>query len=581
MSTGTGLRRGGKAGRPVSRMPTVAPPTASTRRAGLLRALVSRTLPLLLGLLAALPWALHASVALAGPAVLAPAEAKAEPGEAEPEAVAPDSPRASMTAFMDACRKQDFALAAQWLEPPRRASLEPHEYAERLCAVLQSLAIVDVGALSSDGAGESNDGLARNIDVLTTLRRDDGTDEPVRLSKRTGRTPAWVFDRTVVAQIDAWYGELDDIWFREHLPAFMLRPGPRGLLWWQWLALPGLMLVAWIAGSVLARLLSRVGLRVVDRNLQSFDSARLRRLRTPLTLLVAVGLVALAVPWLRFGVGGEQFVHRLLHGLFLFGVFWALARAVDLAGELIERSRWAATHSASRSLVPLGRRIGKVVIVAIAVVALLAELGYPITSLLAGLGIGGLAIALAAQKTVENLFGAFSIGADQPFREGDFIKVGDVQGTVEAIGLRSTKIRTNSRTVVTIPNGKLAEMQLESYAARDRIQFKCNLGLLYSTTAGQLRTILSGIESALHSHASIWSEGLAVHVVGFGDSAIDVEVVAWFTTTDWEEFLDIRQEMLLTFAAIVEEAGSGFAFPTRTVHLVGESARASNHAGAR
>jgi MscS family membrane protein len=187
--------------------------------------------------------------------------------------------------------------------------------------------------------------------------------------------------------------------------------------------------------------------------------------------------------------------------------------------------------------------------------------------LLAGLGIGGLAVALAAQKTVENLFGAISIGVDQPFREGDFVKIEDFVGTVEAIGLRSTRIRTLDRTLITLPNSKLAEMRLESFAVRDRIRLVCQLGLVYETRAPQLRQIVTDIERCLRTHPKIWPEAVVVRFVGFGASSLNIDVMAWFLTTDWNEFQTIRQNLFLEFMAIVENAGSAFAFPTQTVHV--------------
>jgi MscS family membrane protein len=214
-------------------------------------------------------------------------------------------------------------------------------------------------------------------------------------------------------------------------------------------------------------------------------------------------------------------------------------------------------------------------VLAIAVVAMLAQFGYPVASLVAGLGIGGLAVALAAQKTVENLFGAFSIGVDQPFREGDFVKIEDFVGTVEAIGLRSTRVRTLDRTLVSIPNGKLAELRVETFTARDRIRLFCTLGLVYETTSQQMREVLAGLERILRKHPKIWPEAVIVRFKEFGASSLDIDVMAWFQTQDWNEFQLIRQEVLLDFMGVVEAAGSSFAFPTRTLHIAGNSSKIS------
>jgi MscS family membrane protein len=203
----------------------------------------------------------------------------------------------------------------------------------------------------------------------------------------------------------------------------------------------------------------------------------------------------------------------------------------------------------------------------IGAIAVLTQLGYPVASLLAGLGIGGLALALAAQKTVENLFGSVSISVDQPCRVGDYVQVENVQGTVEAIGLRSTRIRTLNRTIVTIPNGKLADVRIENFAVRDRFRLFCTLQLVYGTTPAQMRAVLGGLEQALQAHRTLFPEGQSVRFANISASSLDVEVNAWFATADWNEFTVVRQELLLRFLEVVRESGSALAFPTQTLHV--------------
>ncbi|HET8733318.1 MAG TPA: mechanosensitive ion channel family protein, partial [Anaeromyxobacteraceae bacterium] len=210
--------------------------------------------------------------------------------------------------------------------------------------------------------------------------------------------------------------------------------------------------------------------------------------------------------------------------------------------------------------------------------AVLDSLGFQVASLLAGLGIGGIAVAFGAQKTVENVFGSLAIGVDQIFRVGDTVKVEDFVGTVERIGMRSTRFRTPDRTVITIPNGKLSDMRTETFAARDRIRLFTNLGLTYGTTAAQLREVVAGIEGALRSHPKVFPEGIGVRFSAFQESALNVEVMAYFQTLDWDEFSAIRTELYLRFMEIVERAGTSLAFPTRTVHLVSDE-RPAGRAG--
>lgn len=343
--------------------------------------------------------------------------------------------------------------------------------------------------------------------------------------------------------------------------------GPLGLTWGQWLAIVTIVVASVVFGKVFGRLVRAVVGRVVKRTRATWDDALLPRLAGPVSAALALGLAAGLIPGANLPDEWSRGAYRIIRAGYLFTFFWTLFRLVDVGFHLISESMWARSGS-SRSLIPLGSRVAKVGILAIAAVAVLSDFGYPVASLIAGLGIGGLALALAAQKTVENLFGAFSIGVDQPFRVGDTVRVEDFQATVERIGLRSTRFRTLDRTIVTIPNGKLADSRIESYSARDRMRFATTIGLVYGTTEAQLRRVLDGFEKVLKGQPKLFPEGLTVLLRGLGDSSIDIEVQAQFQTEDFGEFQVIRQEVLLQLMRVIEDAGTSLAFPTRTLHVV-------------
>lgn len=497
--------------------------------------------------------------------------AETENPEAE-EPIDPGSPRASVAVFLEQCRAGRHAEAARALSVTSRQSKRASELARRLQAVLDRHVWLDLDTVSALPNGNIKDGLPVSLEEIARIPKTGTAGEPVRLTRRASGDPRWVFSQSTVARIDSWYDALEHRWFLENLPLPLLRPGPRGLLWWQWLALPVLWLGAWSVGYLLSRLSRGLFARLARRTTSELDDILVARIGGPLTLACTLGVFYLGVPWLALYRPAEQFVSALIHGALLFTFFWALSRLIDVWGTVLAASPWAEQRSTSRSLVSLGVRVGKIVVLMIAVVAFVSELGYPVASLVAGLGVGGLAVALAAQKTLENLFGAFSIGADQPFREGDFIKVEDFLGTVENVGLRSTKIRTLDRTLISLPNGKLSEMRLESYTARDRIRLACTIGLVYGTQAAQVRAVLAGLERVLREHPKIWPDNVVVRFKEFGDSALHIEVMAWFLTSDYSEFLAIRQDVLLEFMRVVQEAGTEFAFPTRTVHVVSQTA---------
>ena len=195
-------------------------------------------------------------------------------------------------------------------------------------------------------------------------------------------------------------------------------------------------------------------------------------------------------------------------------------------------------------------------------------LGIPLTPLLAGLGVGGFAVALAARPTLENFIGGMTLFADKPVRVGDYCRFGETLGTVEEIGFRSTRIRTRGRTIISIPNSKFSELQLENYARRDHIWVYAVLGLRYETTPEQLRYVLAKISEMLVAHPkTVKHLPLRVRFVGFNDYSLDLELWAYANTRDWDVFLAIREDLFLRIMDIVEQAGTGFAFPSQTTYL--------------
>jgi MscS family membrane protein len=347
--------------------------------------------------------------------------------------------------------------------------------------------------------------------------------------------------------------------------------GPGGLELWQWLGLVVLVMVAYLIGRFGAWVFTWLGARLVGRTSTSLDDELLTKLRSPLRMLASIGVMRVGIVPLALHAEANDVATSILLALFAFGLVWAALRSIDVMSTHLSRAPWAVERPSTRAVVNLIARVAKVLVVVIAGIGFLSGIGLPVASLLAGLGIGGIALAFGAQKTVENLFGAVSIGVDRPFREGDFVKVEDsVLGTVESVGLRSTRFRTLDRTIVTLPNGRLCDMRVETYTLRDRIRLFAVLNLVYGTTGAQMKQVLAGIEETLRQHPKIWPDDIAVRFIQFGASSLDIEIMCWFRVTDWGAFKVIRQDILLQFMEVVESAGSSFAFPTQTVHVVGE-----------
>jgi MscS family membrane protein len=326
---------------------------------------------------------------------------------------------------------------------------------------------------------------------------------------------------------------------------------------------------AFLIGRLLVRLARPVLARLAGRTHTVWDDRLVAMMSSPLGLVLALQALRMASPWLPLEARALATLGDAIAIVTTLAVLWTAFRGIDLAHGLLERRAWAIDRPSSRSLLAIGSRFAKVGVLAISTIVGLAQLGVSVASLVAGLGIGGLAVALAAQKTLENLFGTLSIGVDQPMREGDLVKLYDFVGTVEQIGLRSTRIRTLDRTVITIPNGELANQRIESFSVRDRLRFATTIGLVYGTTSQQVREILAELEAILRRHPKIWSDAMVVCFKELAASSLDIEVMAWFRTTDGPEFQAIRQDILLDFMAAIERHGSAIAFPTRTLHIAG------------
>jgi MscS family membrane protein len=211
-------------------------------------------------------------------------------------------------------------------------------------------------------------------------------------------------------------------------------------------------------------------------------------------------------------------------------------------------------HSRAVGTVPFGRRTLKIFVALMALIAALQNFGFNVTGLLAGLGVGGLAVALAAQKTVENLFGSISLVADQPVRLGDVCRFGDTVGTVEDIGLRSTRIRTVSRTLVTIPNAQFSTLALENLSLRDRIPVRATLVLAPGTTAAAVREVLVKLREQVAKVPKVDAASVRATFVRLDSQALEVELFAFVLTTRWEEYTEVREQVLLAALEVVGAA---------------------------
>jgi len=221
--------------------------------------------------------------------------------------------------------------------------------------------------------------------------------------------------------------------------------------------------------------------------------------------------------------------------------------------------------------VPLVSKAAKVFLGVLAFVVAVQNLGYSVAGILAGLGIGGLALALAAQDTVANVFGSIMILLDRPFRVGDWIRGADFEGTVEEIGFRSTRVRTFPKTLVTVPNKRMADMIIDNQQAMPVRRILMSLGVTYGTRPDQLRAAVAGINGIIASLPGIWTDGTLVRFHEFGASSLNIMVRCFTLDTAYDEHMRIREDLHLRIMELFEKLGLEFAFPSQTLYYGGGS----------
>src|SRR5262249_42590619 len=296
--------------------------------------------------------------------------------------------------------------------------------------------------------------------------------------------------------------------------------------------------------------------------LRSYDQAY-----NPLLLVFAAVVHRVIASYLGLPLLPRVYYYRTIGVLVAIGFFWFVFRWTGIGMQRLRARSIAAGRTSAGTLMLLGERLVKAFVFGAAVLAILGILGFNLTTVLAGLGIGGIAIAFAAQKTLENVFGGVSVLADEVFRVGDYCRIGDRQGTVEDISFRSTRIRTDAPTVLSIPNGALATMNVENLSRRDKIQFNPTLGIRRETSPDQLRYVLAEVRRMLYEHPKVETSTASVRFALVDASAFNVEIASYVLTADATEFAAIREDLLLRILEIVRKAGTDFAFPSRAMYF--------------
>jgi MscS family membrane protein len=502
------------------------------------------------------------------PKSAAPPPAKGEP-TTPIDPLGRTTPRGAVMGLLKCTETEDYETAARYLQPTPGQDTNLVQRARELYA-LHGRFKGNIGLLSDDPNGSVEPGLPPGEVRAGVLAVGGATLDVILVRVNDPESGnIWLISKETVANIPTLYAQM-----KTEAPALADRIVPAALTgrrflrmslaqWLEWfLSIPISWLLAWLMAFLLTvperirHKLQKLPFRPV------WETRHGMPVKCILAILLHAVFVYLLGPPLLYRVYYSRFLATLLMGCFL----WLLSTITDRSFEhAVNRTR--TQHGGGESILIVMQRLTRIMLLIIASVAALGLFGINVKTTLAGLGIGGLAIALAAQKTLENLIGGVSLLMDKAIRVGDFCQIGDQLGTVEDIGLRSLKLRTLDQNLSVVPNGSLAQMQFQNMARRSKLLINQTFSLRIETRAEQLRFVLDHVQSMLDQHPAIESGSCRVRVMSFVGSAFQMELFAYGKTGDWAQFTGIRQDVILKIAEIVEASGTRFAAPTQLTYL--------------
>jgi MscS family membrane protein len=483
------------------------------------------------------------------------------------------TPSGSVLGFLKAAQSGDYGIAAQYLQMnAARRQAEGEQLASQFNAVLNSpaAATVRIGSFNQP-EGTPQEGVPFGRQKLGTMVSGDVEDDLdlVRVSDPSAGK-IWLISSDTLAKVPELYDQVEARQVESKLPSVLVKHQIAGMPLWQWLALLLAVPIATALGW-LGLVLLEIPVRWWARRRGQLEVANWRSVSAPAWLLAGTLVHQFFARYLGIALLPRHYYFQFTSIALIVSVTWIAWRVVRWLLWRVRNRALARGHAGTGSLVLLGERILKAVIFGAGVLAVFGSLGFNLSTALAGVGIGGLAIGFGAQQSIANLFGGVFVLGDEVFRVGDVCRFGDRTGVVEDIGLRSTRIRTDERTLVAIPNGTVATINLENLSSRDKILFQTKLGLRPESKPDHVRFVLAEVRRLLYSHAKVETKTVRVRLTDISGSNLSVEVFVYILTRDFNEFAAIREDLLLRIMDVLEDSGGGLALPSQTLYLSRDS----------
>lgn len=479
------------------------------------------------------------------------------------------TPRGAAIGFLEASSKLDYEKAAQYLDlrnlPGDISELSGPELARQLNHVLSRSVWLDDYSVSNSPEGAKGDGLPDYRDELVTIRTNGGTEYPIWLQHipRGDGEMIWKISNRSVALVPELYAEFSYPEFVEKVRAWLPEGAFLGLETFKWFFIVFFAIIFWPIFWLIGLLMSRL-FSSPDRETYPIVKKAFTGPMPFIGILVMLGFV---IDRLGAGVYAQMVMDtKTLGTIAVIWTFWVMISLFKTRQQVKLRAN--DRPGAAKLMQPIST-LAKLTVLMFGLLFWLNNLGVNITTVLAGLGVGGLAMALALQKPIEDMMGALSIFSQAPFRVGDFVKYRQVFGVIEDIGLRTTRIRTLTNSVVSCPNAQIAYEEVENVTYRTKIRFWPTLRLRYDTRPEQVEIIRDHIIDLLQSHEKVHQEPVRVRFTNFDRDAILIKVHSFLVTADYTESLEIAEGLNLSIMKIVEDAGARFALPGATIQIEG------------
>ena len=479
-----------------------------------------------------------------------------------------ETPYGTVFGFLEAAQSGDYTIAAQYLQmTPARRQSDGEALAQKLKFVMDHAFAGSLAHVSAQPEGTPQEGVPLDHQNLGTMSSGDAEAELelVRVSDpNSGKI--WLIASDTLAKVPELYDQVEARQMETRLPAWVVKHQLAGMALWQWFALALMIPVAAGAGWLLLVILGFPLHWLAKRHGQP-ELVQWRSVSGPAWLLAGTAAHRIFAGYLGMPLLQRHYYEQATAVAGIIGANWILWRVIRWSLQRVRNRALMHGNSGTGSLMLLGERIIKAMVFVMAVFLVLSVLGFNMSTALAGLGIGGLAIGFGAQQTIANLFGGVSVLGDEVIRVGDVCRFGDRTGTVEDIGLRSTRVRTEERTLLAIPNGTVATINVENLSRRDKILFKTVLGLHLDTSADHLRYVLAEIRGVLEKHPKVEKSTIRVRLTELASASINVELVCYIMTRDFNEFAEAREQLLLNIMNFVEDSGTTLASPSQTLYL--------------